>query len=259
MEYIYSAIDATDRYIILGDFNGHVGFLGTQPINKNGELLMELAEDNNLTILNGHVDCNGITTWEQNEKKSTIDYILVDQQMPKMFHSMNVDEEKEVFDLSDHNLLAAYFNMKTPLGREFTKNKFREITYLKKNEDTTHNFFNKVIGNLRCDMTLLMYQQKIIEAQNQHMMTTMKRWLSKRTNEDEKIWFNKNIEREIQCRKSINRKKRNEADQTKRTLLEKEYLQQKGRVQKIIKDEITKHERKRLDKKRCFNICTEEV
>ena len=30
--------------IILGDFNGHIGFLGPQPINTNGELMLDLID-----------------------------------------------------------------------------------------------------------------------------------------------------------------------------------------------------------------------
>ena len=41
----------------MGDFNGHIGFLGLQPINKNGELMLDLIDNNNLILLNGHADC----------------------------------------------------------------------------------------------------------------------------------------------------------------------------------------------------------
>ena len=37
MKYIQDHIQNIKNYIILGDFNGHIGFLGPQPMNKNGE------------------------------------------------------------------------------------------------------------------------------------------------------------------------------------------------------------------------------
>ena len=50
-EYIYSkldkslsAIDWDSLVVVMGDLNGHVGFLGKQGRKYNGELLMELAE-----------------------------------------------------------------------------------------------------------------------------------------------------------------------------------------------------------------------
>ena len=38
MRYIQDHIRNIKNYIILGDFNRHIGFLGPQPMNKNGEL-----------------------------------------------------------------------------------------------------------------------------------------------------------------------------------------------------------------------------
>lgn len=36
-----------------GDFNSHLGFLGTQPHNRNGEIILEMREELDYTILNG--------------------------------------------------------------------------------------------------------------------------------------------------------------------------------------------------------------
>ena len=43
-----------DRNIILmGDFNGHLGFIGAQQVNFNDQLIVKLTERWNLTLLNG--------------------------------------------------------------------------------------------------------------------------------------------------------------------------------------------------------------
>ena len=39
--------------LFIGDFNGHLGFIGTQQINFNGQLIMKLMEGLNLTLLHG--------------------------------------------------------------------------------------------------------------------------------------------------------------------------------------------------------------
>ena len=85
MKYIQDHIQNIKNYIILGDFNGHIGFLGPQPMNKNGELMLDLIDNNNLILLNGHADCKGEITWQQRERKSTIDYLMVDEEMHKRF------------------------------------------------------------------------------------------------------------------------------------------------------------------------------
>ena len=107
MKEIESIInDIQGSYMILGDFNGHLGFLGPHQMNKNGELLYNLIDKHNLILLNGHPECTGEITWEQKNKRSVIDYILVNKDMHESFISMNIDESKEVFDLSDHNIPA---------------------------------------------------------------------------------------------------------------------------------------------------------
>ena len=63
MKNIQDHIQNIKNYIILGDFNGHTGFLGPQPTNKNGELMLDLIDNNNLILLNRHADCRGEVTW----------------------------------------------------------------------------------------------------------------------------------------------------------------------------------------------------
>ena len=63
MKEIESIIEDTqESYMILGDFNGHLGFLGPHPMNKNGELLYNLIDKHNLILLNGHPECTGEIT-----------------------------------------------------------------------------------------------------------------------------------------------------------------------------------------------------
>ena len=89
--------------ILLGDFNGHVGFLGPQEVNMNGEKVLHWITDKNLILLNGDPRCSGEITWENRGFKSSIDFILVNQTMYSKFNHMKIDEEKSQFDLSDHN------------------------------------------------------------------------------------------------------------------------------------------------------------
>ena len=57
--YNMKHIENTKNYIILGDFNGHTGFLGPQSMNKNGDMMLDLI------LLNGHPDGKGEITWQQ--------------------------------------------------------------------------------------------------------------------------------------------------------------------------------------------------
>ena len=55
-----------DNVVVLGDFNGHLGFIGPQEINSIGRYVLEIMERYNLILLNGDDQCNGEITREEN-------------------------------------------------------------------------------------------------------------------------------------------------------------------------------------------------
>ena len=88
------------------------------------------------------------------------------------------------------------------------------------------------------------YENIINEAKESSMTRSMKRRISNRNEHEEKIWFNQDIEKEIKLRKTYNRQMRNEQHQEKKIELKEMYLLQKKKTQQLIKNEISKHERK---------------
>ena len=88
--------------IVLGDFNGHVGFIGEHDLNRNGQMMLDFMERWNLVMLNADSRCEGKYTRVQGNERSIIDYALVDENIYTRFESMKVDEEKNNYDLSDH-------------------------------------------------------------------------------------------------------------------------------------------------------------
>ena len=112
-QYIQSNLVDCPNYIVLGDLNGQTGFLGPHTRNKNREAMIDFIGKSNLILLNRHAECLGEITWQQNEKKSIIDYIITNPDVHRRFVAMRIDEDREEFDLSDHNLFIAEFNIIT--------------------------------------------------------------------------------------------------------------------------------------------------
>ena len=54
-------------------------------MNKNSELMLDLIDNNNLILSNGYADCKGEITWQQRERKDTIDYLMVNEEMYQSF------------------------------------------------------------------------------------------------------------------------------------------------------------------------------
>ena len=59
--------------IVLGDFNGHLGYLGNQEENMNGKLINKMIQEEDLILLNIDSRCKGTYTWQRLEQKSAID------------------------------------------------------------------------------------------------------------------------------------------------------------------------------------------
>lgn len=80
----------------LGDFSGHLGLIGEQEVNQNGNRVLHWAEKSNLTILSGDPKCEGvIITWSRGKQNSAIDFILVNRPMYSKFHNMKIEEDRE--------------------------------------------------------------------------------------------------------------------------------------------------------------------
>lgn len=98
--------------MILGDFNGHVGFKDKQAVDDNGKMTLDWLEMYNLVMLNNDFKCTGEITWKRNEQESVIEFVLVTPKLYKEYREMEIDEEKQYFDLSDHNLLKVILERK---------------------------------------------------------------------------------------------------------------------------------------------------
>ena len=110
--------------IILGDFNGHIRGLGPHETDFNGKMILEWLSTYNLTLLNMDDKCKGTTTWIKDYKnqESTVDFVLVNNNLYKKFVGMNIDEEKDEIDISDHHLITLTLNF------ENNNNKFNKKT-----------------------------------------------------------------------------------------------------------------------------------
>ena len=67
---------------------------------------------------------------------------MVNQKMYQFFHEMTIDEDKCIFDLSDHHLIEAQFNI--PHRWQMKKQNTETVSYLKISDATTKEFQAKL-------------------------------------------------------------------------------------------------------------------
>ena len=251
LKNIISSYDEESKIIVLGDMNAHVGFLGPQPINKEGERFIEFLSNNNLILLNQDENCNGEITYhnEALNHKSVVDFIAVNANLYKEFREMEIDEQREKFELSDHNVLEAKFNSNYIKEKnQFGKNIYY---YYKINQHTVKKFKNKCIKYLEDVENGNMDEitEKILMAMNDTMKT--KSNMRKKNNKIHKRWMTNKIEKQIKIRRKYNKEKRKAKYQGNKEDEEnyhKLYEKQKDLVKNLKKIAITQYEKEKTNK-----------
>ena len=58
-----------------------------------------------MIMLNDTHKCKGTYTWSRGQRKSVIDFVLVNSLAFGICDQMEIDEQQEKIDLTDHNLI----------------------------------------------------------------------------------------------------------------------------------------------------------
>ena len=229
-----------NKLLLLGDFNGHIGVLGEQKLNRNGKRVIDIIENFNLNLLNLDDKCNGELTWAQGEYNSVIDFVLANEDMYKDFVQMDIDENWEKLNISDHNLINILFMY----GRieKFTK-AIETICLNNKSRNAINKYVHYVEENTSqlesYDMTK--FNEIIKEGIEKHLKRTIKKKV-KHDGSTEPMWITKEIKSEISKKREINKCYRKEMDNENKLILKKQVEEQKKKAQILVKNAIENYE-----------------
>ena len=92
------AVKSEMPIIKIGDYIGHVGFLGSEERNYNGIKMLGFMERWNLIMMNCDVKCKGTFIMVEGNNESVIDYVLNDK-MYQYYQPMEISEGKLLYDL----------------------------------------------------------------------------------------------------------------------------------------------------------------
>lgn len=238
-----------ENLLVMGDFNGHLGIIGKQRVDRHGKYILELMRRWNLTLLNADDRCDGEITREQRGERSAIDFVLVNDRLYSCFVRMSIDEKKSTFDLSDHCLIKLFLDLQVgrgdikPLGVEDVEfyDVKREELQQKYMESLERDFSHLLEENI-CMETV----EKIIKKKaDKHLKRKIKRRVT--TERTEPIWLNEEIKQSIKKRREYNRKRRNAAETSEREDYRFLYEVQKQVAKKKVHEALVEHERKVTD------------
>ena len=244
--------EISDKYeekklLIVGDFNGHIGYLGNQDLNLNGKRVIDILERNNLILINSDERCIGEFTWKQRNFKSVIDFVICNHQMNETILRMKIDEEKEMTDVSDHNLIEIV--MKVRKQEKTFKKKGEKFSYYKINKEIGEKYIEEMKKDINTNKIQKMEElEHLIKVKADNILKVERFRAENCAKEKEPIWYNKDIEREMKKRREINRKRRNSKSQVEKDDLWVKYKEQKSKVQIMINKAITDHELKITEK-----------
>ena len=228
--------------IVMGDFNGHVGFKGMQSLDENGKMILEWME------LNDDFECKGETTWKRQEQESVIDYVLVSQNLYKEYIQMEIDEQQKYYDLSDHNLIMVELRKKVTGTKDKRGKRWEEQEYYKTDKNSLELYTREVSKKLEnkenSDITEL--NSILQRAANKILKKKYKREVRIMGSErnKEQPWITEDIKQSITKRKEYNRAKRNAKTPQEKSFYYEKYLEEKAETQRKVKKAVYEHEEK---------------
>ena len=236
-------------FLIIGDLNAHTGTIVQDKINVNGKQVLKWIEDYNLIMVNNETICEGKYTWNSRGSRSVIDYVLASSEMYPFIAKMKIDEQNEIFDLSDHNLIDLELQVSRKTNEEERYAEKLEKDYISTNGEKLKEFSKKLeeelkkMENDQINMANI-DDQIIVVAEEKLKVKSKKKRKSKIKGKYEPIWITKEIEADIKTRKKYNRLKRNTLDIEMRKHYEGKYKQYKILSKQKVKEATEKHERK---------------
>ena len=202
--YLMERKEEADRkeeiFMIIGDFNCHLGYLGYQQENENGKIVNKFIEETGILVLNVDERCRGVFTWERGESRSVIDLAMANERGYETFVDMEIDEKREKMDISDHCLIE--IRVRTKMKKKKWKEWMESYYYSTKKEKMT-KYAAEVDGKIReeGEITMKRINGIIEEAANEHLRTKYRKRIDTEGKE-EPPWLTEDIRREIKERRT---------------------------------------------------------
>ena len=155
---------------------------------------------------------------------------------------MMIDDDRNLYDLSDHNLLFATFITQINKGRK-SKAPRERYEYLKINDETSKNFLEEMENRCREEIpTSIDDFERYIEESAGKTMKVERQVKKLNNSKKEPPWITDEIRKNIKQRKLLNRICRN-CNKGKIDTAKKDYQIQKEKTQSLIRAAIDQYER----------------
>merc|ERR1712179_400770 len=129
-------VDPGTSLLVLGDFNGRLAKLEKgKKTDPNGQMIEEWVEKYSMHHLNALDTCDGTYTFTSLNGKSAIDHMLTNGTLFEKHLSMVIDEDRTMLNISDHNLVRAWFQLGNDNYMVPKKKPVRTVTWISREQD----------------------------------------------------------------------------------------------------------------------------
>ena len=129
-------VDPDTSLLVLGDFNGRLAKLEKGKItDSNGQMLETWVEKYSMHHLNTLDTCDGTYTFSSLNGRSAIDHMLTNGTLYEKHISMVIDEDKAMLNISDHNLVRAWFQIGNENYNIPKKKPVKTVTWISREQD----------------------------------------------------------------------------------------------------------------------------
>merc|ERR1712121_294293 len=230
--------DPNTALMVLGDINGRLTELEPDiKTDVNGKMVKSWIDKEDLHHLNALDTCIGKYTFESLNGKSAIDHILTNGYMKRKYMEMWIDEERTMLNISDHNLVRAWFRMKEDKYKIKKRKPKKEITWISRKAECLQKClesFKRKVGRKHSFKGCINKLKTSVEH------TTRKSVKKKPGNKDQPIraapWVDRELTDSIELRSKLSRHwryARKEGNKEKIEECKEAYFEQKRRTMNL--------------------------
>ena len=168
-------------FSIMGDFNAHGRIIGKQTINYNGKIVLDIMTENNIIMLNYTDKCKGTYTWSRGQSRIVIDFVIVNSLSFRICDQMEIDEQQEKIDLTDHNLFEISLKLNNMHPNYVRRGKWEEKIYYKLDEKSIEKYITQMEKDINThnDIPIEEFNKRVGKAADKTLMSKYKRRLLK--------------------------------------------------------------------------------
>jgi len=137
--------NTNEKFIVIGDFNAHLDLLEDCRTDHNGEILLNLLNENDFILGNTQDFCSGTMTWSRGKFSHAIDYIFYNSPCSGYINNIQISD-KPASPKTDHHMFTIEIHVTSQSQKKKQKGSISFINF--KNQEKICNYMMSTIDDI---------------------------------------------------------------------------------------------------------------